>query len=111
MEAKTCWIPIEGVILDLARIEMLVHEGFIHVMIYSPAHNGDKALFHYLKVFRKQIEEELGFALNWLEKVDGNRFSINVYVPININNEDLWEDAINWHIFMAKRFDEYFQIE
>ncbi|WP_325192902.1 DUF4268 domain-containing protein [Methanobrevibacter ruminantium] len=107
-EAKTCWIPIEGVILDLARIEMLVHEGFIHVMIYSPAHNGDKALFHYLKVFRKQIEEELGFALNWLEKVDGNRFSINVYVPININNEDLWEDAINWHIFMAKRFDDVF---
>ena len=107
-EHKICWIPIEGVILDLARIEMLVRDGFMYVMIYSPALKGDKALFHYLKVFRKQIEEELGFALNWLEKVDGDRFSINVYVPININNEDLWEDAVNWHVFMAKRFDEVF---
>ena len=98
------WIPISKIILDLARIEMVIHNGFIEVKLYSPNHIHSD-LYDYLLSHEEEIENELGFGLNYSKSKD---WKISVYTQIDVTNNDNWEDAINWHIFMAKRFDEVF---
>ena len=100
---QTCWIPISNVILDFARIEMVIHNGFIEVKIFSLNHYPN--LYDYLLIHKEEIEKELGFKLNYFK---AKNWRISIYVQIDVNNKDTWEDAINWHIFMAKRFDEVF---
>ena len=100
---QTCMIPISNIILDLARIEMVIHNGFIEVKIFSLNHSYD--LYDYLLVHKEEIEKELGFELNYFK---AKNWRISIYTQIDVTDRDNWEDAINWHIFMAKRFDEVF---
>ena len=101
---QTCMIPISNIILDLARIEMVIHNGFIEVKLYSP-NNYHTDIYDYLLDHKEEIEKELGFELNYYK---AKYWRISIYTQLDITNRDNWEDAINWHIFMAKRFDEVF---
>ena len=101
---QICWIPISGIILNVARIEMVIHGGFIEVKLHSPNYYRSH-LYDYLLANRQEIENELGFKVNYFKD---KGWRISVYAPIDVNDRDKWEDAINWHIFMAKRFDEVF---
>ena len=101
---QTCMIPISNIILDLARIEMVIHNGFIEVKLCSP-NDYHTDIYDYLLDHKEEIEKELGFELNYLKS---KYWRISIYTQLDITNRDNWEDAINWHIFMAKRFDEVF---
>ena len=97
------WMPIDDLPLNLTRIEMLIHNGFIEVKIYI-AWCG--ILYDFLKDKLNSIENDLGFKLGW---VDGSQArQIVIYNLIDMNNKDLWEDAMNWHISVAKRFYDVF---
>ena len=98
------WIPISEVILDYARIEMVVHNGFIEVKLYG-VDDSNCHLYDYLYEHREEIEEDLGFKLHYSKTRD---WKIAVYTQIDVSNSNNWDDAINWHIFMAKRFYEVF---
>lgn len=101
---QTSMIPISDVILDLARIEMVIHNGFIEVKLYSP-NDYHINIYDYLLDNKEEIEKELGFELNYFK---ARYWRISIYTKIDVTNKNTWEDAINWHIFMAKRFDEVF---
>lgn len=101
---QICWIPISGIIMDLARIEMVIHNGSVEVKLYSPNSYPSK-LYDYLLAHKDEIEKELGFELNYFKD---KYWKISVYSKIDVNDRGQWDDAINWHIFMAKRFDEVF---
>lgn len=103
-DSQICWIPISKIILDLVRIEMVIHNGAVEVKLYSPNKNQSK-LYDYLFSHKNEIEKELGFKLNYFKKKTWN---ISIYTPIDVTNNDNWDDAMNWHIFMAKRFEEVF---
>ena len=93
------WMPIDDIPLNLARIEMMIFAGYIKVKLFI-AWNGD--LYKFLENKLDHIEKELGF------KVKGenlsNPYQIVIYNLTDINNKDLWEDAMHWHISVAKRF-------
>lgn len=101
---QTYLIPISKIILDLARIETVIHNGFIEVKLFSPNYHPSN-LYGYLLGHKEEIENELGFKLNYF---NGKAWRISIYTQLDITNKDNWEDAINWQIFMAKRFDEVF---
>lgn len=103
-DSQICWIPISNIILDLVRIEMVIHKGVIEVKLYS-TNQYPSGLYDYLLIHKNEIEEELGFKLNYLKD---EIWRISVFTQIDAENRENWEDAINWHIFMAKRFDEVF---
>ena len=97
------WMPIDDIPLNLARIEMLIHNGFIEVKIYI---YWCGRLYDFLKDKSDEIENDLGFKLRW---VDGSHVrQIVIYNLIDMNNKDLWDDAKNWHISVAKRFYDVF---
>ena len=100
------WIPISDFQLDLARIEMLINDGYLEVKLYHPAIKPGKALFDYLFDLKDEIEEELGFELLWNKKPKKSFWKVAIFVPIDIDDNE--DDAISWHLFMAKRFDEVF---
>ena len=97
------WMPIDDIPLNLARIEMMIFAGYIKVKLFI-AWNGD--LYKFLENKLDRIEKELGF------KVKGenlsNPYQIVIYNLTDINNKDLWEDAMHWHISVAKRFYDVF---
>lgn len=101
---QTCMIPISRVILDLARIEMVIHNGFIEVKISSP-NNYHTDIYDYLLAHKEEIEKELGFELNYFK---AKYWRISIYTQLDVTDKENWENAINWHVFMAKRFDEVF---
>ena len=101
---QTSMIPISEVILDLARIEMVIHNGFIEVKLCSP-NDYHTNIYEHLLEYKEEIEKELGFELNYFK---AKYWRISIYTQIDVTNKDNWENAINWHIFMAKRFDEVF---
>lgn len=71
------------------------------------SHN--KGLFDILEKIRDEIEDELGFDLDW-ERKDGVESHITCQRNFNIRNEDEWDDAITWHLTTASKFYDTFSI-
>ena len=99
------WIPINNLPLNLARIEFLVHKGFIETKLYI---SWDKNLYLFLKKKKDHIERELGFECEFFERSNVKASKIAIYNKINLNDNDCWNDAKNWHIYMGKRFYDVF---
>ena len=99
----TYWMPIDDIPLNLARIEMLIHNGFIEVKIFI---KWCERLYSFLKDKSDSIEKDLGFKLRW---VDSSEYPhIVIYNLIDMNNKDLWDGAMKWHISVAERIYEVF---
>lgn len=81
---QTCMIPISNIILDLARIEMVIHNGFIEVKLCSPNdyHTG---IYDYLLDHKEEIEKELEFELNYFK---AKYWRISIYTQLDIAEKD-----------------------
>lgn len=101
-------VPFEGCFMDLVRIEMVGHDGFLSVILVHDNIEYSDSLFEYLFENKFEIESELGFEVFWKNKKKSASWNISVFVPMDLNNVDSWGDALNWHIFIAKRFKEVF---
>ena len=99
----TIFIPIDGLTMDFARLEMVVQNVGLEVKAWSPKVRG---LLPYLRKKKNALESELGFELNYWESRWG--VAVSIHLVMDMYDEDLWEDAMNWHLFMAKRFEEVF---
>ena len=97
------WMPIDDIPLNLARIEMLIHNGFIEVKIFI---SWCDALYHSLKNRLESIEKDLGFKLSW--DSSSHPKNISIFNLIDMNRKDLWDDAIKWHVSIAKRIYDVF---
>jgi hypothetical protein len=66
--------------------------------------NGD--IFDYLFSQKKDIEDELGFSLNW----KGGKWLSDIFVihRADIRDKTNWEESINWHLDMADKFKKVF---
>lgn len=106
-DARGYFIPIGDIFMNMVRIEMLIHNGFLQVGLFRGYIEYKDDLFEYLFNQKDEIENELGFEVYW-NKRKNSSWNISIFLPIDINNEYIWQDGINWHIFMAKRFDEVF---
>ena len=107
-DSRGYFIPFSRIFMNLIRIEMLINEGFLEVMLFRENIEYKDSLFDYLFNLKDEIENELGFEVFWNKKRKNVSWRISVFVPIDLNYEENWQDAINWHIFMAKRFEEVF---
>ena len=96
-------MPIDDIPLNLARIEMLIHNGFIEVKIFI---SWCDALYHALKNRLESIEKDLGFKLSW--DSSSHPKNISIFNLIDMNRKDLWDDAIKWHVSIAKRIYDVF---
>lgn len=68
----------------------------------------NKPLFDYLFESKEDIESDVGFELNW-QRLDTKKAAyINISTDFNIDNEDDWPKAINWHLDMASRLYDAF---
>ncbi|MHB1467456.1 MAG: DUF4268 domain-containing protein [Thermoleophilia bacterium] len=69
----------------------------------------DKSLFDYLKDHKREIEEELGEALEW-SRIDDKRASrILIYIPSSIDtSEEQLQETHAWHVKQLLKFKEVF---
>ena len=69
-----------------------------------------KELYDYLESQKEDIENELGYSLNW-ERLDHRKASyIAISKKIDINKEENWEESINWHLEKAVEFYNVFSM-
>ena len=70
----------------------------------------NKDLYDYLESQKEVIEKELGYSLNW-ERLDDKKASrISISKKIDINKEENWDEAIDWHLEKAVEFYNVFSI-
>ena len=67
----------------------------------------DKELFDNLKNLKDEIEDKLGFKLNW-DRKSGKESHITIQRNFDIRNYDEWSSAIAWHLIMAFKFYDAF---
>lgn len=67
----------------------------------------DKELFDNLNNSKDEIEDKLGFELNW-DKKFGKESHITIQRDFDIRNHDEWDNAIAWHLIMAFKFYDIF---
>lgn len=69
-----------------------------------------KELYDYLESQKEDIENELGYSLDW-ERLDHRKASyIAISKKIDINKEENWEESINWHLEKAVEFYNVFSM-
>jgi hypothetical protein len=66
----------------------------------------NKDIYNFLHRQKREIEEELGFSLNW---VKGKRF-FDIFITHRgkVKNKDEWEDALNWQASNVEKFKKVF---
>lgn len=70
----------------------------------------NKDLYDYLESQKEVIEKELGYSLNW-ERLDDKKASrISISKKIDINKEENWDEAIDWHLKRAVEFYKVFSM-
>lgn len=70
----------------------------------------NKDLYDYLESQKEVIEKELGYSLNW-ERLDDKKASrISISKKIDINKEENWDEAIDWHLEKAVEFYKVFSM-
>ncbi len=70
----------------------------------------NKDLYDYLESQKEVIEKELGYSLNW-ERLDDKKASrISISKKIDINKEENWDEAIDWHLEKAVEFYNVFSM-
>ena len=86
-----------------ARLELKAYTNHKQIKIWLAC---NKDIFNYLLLQKKDIEDEMGFALNWKEGKWLSNISVTHYVTIRDRNN--WEDAIKWHVDMVDKFKKVF---
>ena len=97
------WMPIDDIPLNLARLELMVFNGFVKVKIYIA---WSDRLYRLLESKLDFIEKEMGFKVKG--ENNSRTFQISIYNLIDLNNKELWDDAMKWHISVAKSFYDVF---
>ena len=70
----------------------------------------NKDLYDYLESQKEVIEKELGYSLN-CERLDDKKASrISISKKIDINKEENWDEAIDWHLEKAVEFYNVFSM-
>jgi len=69
----------------------------------------DKTIFQRLLQHKDEIETELGFMLDWRELPDKKASRIIIEKPVNLDNDDEWNDQFEWIIDMCIRFKKAFK--
>lgn len=64
-------------------------------------------LFDILEKSKSEIEDRLGFELEW-DRMSGNKSTITLRREFDIRNEYDWDEAIVWHVAMAFKFHDVF---
>ena len=67
----------------------------------------NKQLFDNLYASKEEIENKLGFELDW-DRKSGKESHITIKRDFNIRNYNEWDDAIAWHLIMAFKFYDAF---
>ncbi len=71
------------------------------VELYIP---NDKDLFHTLYEEKSDIEEELGFSLEWMELPGRKASRVKVMTGADFKNEETWENGMKWMVEIGEKF-------
>ena len=66
----------------------------------------NKDIYDFLIAQKSEIEDELGFNLNWKRK----KWFSDIYITHrgNVKNKNDWEDALNWQASNVEKFKKVF---
>ena len=67
----------------------------------------NKELFDDLESSKDEIEDKLGFELDW-DRKSGKESHITIQRDFDIRKHGEWNDAIAWHLIMAFKFYDAF---
>ena len=96
-----------GSILAHISLNMNTQKKGIRIEVWI---SDSKELYDYLESQKEDIENELGYSLNW-ERLDHRKASyIAISKKIDINKEENWEESINWHLEKAVEFYNVFSM-
>lgn len=73
--------------------------------IYIP---DSKELYYSYEQYKDDIENELGFSLEWMELPNKKASRIKVSTEADVNKRSKWENYFEWLIEMAEKFQEVF---
>ena len=68
-----------------------------------------KEIFTQWQEKRRQIEAELGFALDWRELPDKKASRIIIEKPVNLDNHDEWNHQFDWIVDVCIKFKKVFK--
>jgi len=68
----------------------------------------NRLLFDYLYNLKDDIENELGFKLNWNISEENNSVHIDIIKKIDISDRDNWDESIKWHLNTASKLYDSF---
>ena len=66
----------------------------------------NKELFDYLNSQKDEIEEKIGYKLNWNREYTPKLSVIQKRIKINNKNEKYWNKSIDWHLKTAIEFKD-----
>jgi len=68
----------------------------------------NRPLFDYLYNLKDDIENELGFKLNWNISEKNNSVHIDIVKNIDISDRNNWDESIKWHLNTASKLYDSF---
>ena len=69
----------------------------------------DKSIFHKLLQHKADIENEIGFELDWRELPDKKASRIIIEKPVNLDAQEEWNSQFDWIIDTCVRFKRAFK--
>ena len=69
----------------------------------------DKSIYHQLLKHKDEIEAELGFALDWRELPDKKASRIIIEKPVNLDDQDEWNQQFDWFVDVCIKFKKVFK--
>ena len=69
----------------------------------------DKSIFHKLLQHKAEIENEIGFELDWRELPDKKASRIIIEKPVNLDAQEEWNSQFDWIIDTCVRFKKAFK--
>lgn len=69
----------------------------------------DKSIFHKLLQHKADIENEIGFELDWRELPDKKASRIIIEKPVNLDAQEEWNGQFDWIIDTCVRFKKVFK--
>ena len=69
----------------------------------------DKSIFQQVVQHKEEIEADIGFALDWLERPDKKASKSIIEKPVNLDNRDKWGSQFDWIIDTCLKFKKAFK--
>ncbi len=77
----------------------------VELCIYQPITN--KSFFSQLQDNKKQIEEEIGFSLEWHKNPDKNTAKIQIWKNVDYSNQEDWNKQYKW---LKEKIEAFYKI-